>query len=177
MNRFLPLILFIVLVVFFVYRIALIEQGNMPKDIPSVTINKPAPDFSLPPLLKDKAGLKTVNLKGKVTLVNFFASWCVDCLAEHRYLADLSGKGAVLAGIDYKDAPVDGQAWLKKNGNPYDVIAIDHDGRTGIDFGLYGVPETYLIDKQGIIRYKQTGPVTPEIIVEKLLPMIKELNK
>jgi DsbE subfamily thiol:disulfide oxidoreductase len=179
MNKLslLPLAFFAVLVSFFVYRLVLIEQGNMPKDIPSVMISKQAPAFNLPPLLKNKSGLKTADLKGKVTLVSFFASWCVDCLAEHRYLADLSGKGAVLAGIDYKDASADGRVWLKKNGNPYDVIAIDRDGQTGIDFGVYGVPETYLIDKQGVIRYKQTGPVTPDIIAEKFLPLIKELNK
>jgi DsbE subfamily thiol:disulfide oxidoreductase len=171
----LPLALFVVLVGFFVCRLSLIERGNMPRDIPSVVLNKPAPAFNLPPLLK--TGLKTADLKGKVTLVNFFASWCVDCLAEHRYLARLSGKGAVLAGIDYKDVPANGQAWLAKNGNPYDVIAVDRDGRTGIDFGVYGVPETYVIDKQGVIRYKQTGAVTPEIISEKLLPLIKELDK
>ena len=177
MKNYLPLGFFIILVGFFVFRLSLIEKGNMPKDIPSVMLGKPAPEFNLPPLLANKAGLKTADLKGKVTLVNFFASWCVDCLVEHRYLADLSGKGAVLAGIDYKDTPANGQAWLKKNGNPYNVIAIDNDGHTGIDFGVYGVPETYLIDKQGIIRYKQTGAVTPQIITEKLLPLIKELNK
>lgn len=177
MKRFLPLTCFIVLVSFFVYRIAMIEQGNMPKDIPSVMISKTAPQFNLPPLFKDKAGLKSSGLKGKVTIISFFASWCVDCLVEHRYLADLSGKGAVLAGIDYKDSSDNGQAWLKKNGTPYDIIVVDKDGQTGIDFGLYGVPETYLIDKQGIIRYKQTGPLTPEIITDKLLPMIRGLNK
>ena len=173
----LPLGVFAVLAGFFIYRLILIEQGNMPKDIPSVMINKPAPDFKLSALLKNKAGLKSADLKGKVTLVSFFASWCVGCLAEHPYFADLSGKGAVLAGIDYKDNPSDGQAWLKKNGDHYDVIAVDRDGRTGIDFGVYGVPEAYLIDKQGVIRYKQTGPITPDDIQEKLLPLIKELNK
>ena len=177
MKRFLPLGFFVVLVGFFIYRLALIEGGNMPKDIPSVMIGKAAPDFKLPSLLKNKAGLKTADLKGKVTLINFFASWCVDCLAEHRYLADLSGKGAVLAGIDYKDTSANGQAWLKKNGNPYDVIVTDDNGHAGIDFGVYGVPETYLIDKQGIIRYKQTGAITPDIIEKKLLPLIKGLNK
>lgn len=172
----LPLALFVILVGFFVYRLMLIEHGNMPRDIPSVVINKPAPSFNLPSLIKGK-GLTTADLKGKVTLVNFFASWCVDCLAEHKYLSGLSGKGAVLAGIDYKDTSANAQAWLAKNGNPYDLIVADRDGRTGIDFGVYGVPETYVIDKQGIIRYKQTGAVTPEIISNKLLPLIKELNK
>jgi DsbE subfamily thiol:disulfide oxidoreductase len=172
----LPLIIFIALAGFFVLRLNLIEHGNMPKDIPSVMIGKPVPEFNLPPLLKNK-GLTTAGLKGKVTIVNFFASWCIDCLAEHRYLAGLSGKGAALVGVDYKDADKEGQAWLKKNGNPYNTVVADHDGRTAIDFGVYGVPETYLIDKHGIIRYKQTGPVTPDIIAEKLLPLIKELNK
>jgi DsbE subfamily thiol:disulfide oxidoreductase len=173
----LPLAIFLVLTGFFVYRLMLIGQGHMPNDIPSVMINQPAPQFNLPPLLKKTAGFKTDGLKGKVTLVSFFASWCVECLAEHPYLATLSGKGAVLAGIDYKDNDAAGQAWLKKNGNPYDIVAVDRSGRTAIDFGLYGVPESYLIDKRGVIRYKQTGPLTPAEIEGRLLPLIKELNK
>lgn len=172
----LPLVLFVVLTGFFVYRLVLIGRGNMPRDIPSVMLGKAAPQFNLPPLLKHK-GLKTTDLKGKVTVVSFFASWCVDCLVEHRFIGALSGKGAVLAGIDYKDTDAAGREWLKKNGDPYNIVVADRDGRTAIDFGVYGVPETYLIDKQGVIRYKQTGPLTPDIIAEKLLPMIKELNK
>jgi DsbE subfamily thiol:disulfide oxidoreductase len=173
----LPLGVFLVLTGFFVYRLVLIEQGNMPKDIPSVMIDKTAPQFNMLPLLKGKSGLKTADLKGKVTLVSFFASWCVECLAEHPYLQKITGHGAVLAGIDYKDDSVSGQAWLKQHGNPYDVVAVDANGQTGIDFGVYGVPESYLIDKQGVIRYKQAGPLSPDVIEGQLLPLIKELNK
>jgi len=177
MRHFLPIIVFLVLTGFFAYRLILIGHGNMPKDIPSVMIGKHAAEFNLPPLLKNKAGLKTADLKGKVTLVSFFASWCVGCLAEHPYLEELSGKGAVLAGIDYKDAPAAGREWLKKHGNPYDAVAVDRDGRTGLYFGVYGIPESYLIDRQGVIRYKQTGPLTPEDIQAKILPLIQELNR
>jgi len=173
----LPIIIFLVLTGFFAWRLILIEQGNMPKDIPSVLINKPAPEFEMPPLLKHKGGLKTADLKGEVTLVNFFASWCAGCRIEHPLLAGLSGKGAVLAGINYKDDPADGREWLKKRGDPYDVAAVDRLGRVGIDFGVYGIPESYLIDKQGVIRYKQTGPLTPEDIRGRILPLIRELNQ
>jgi DsbE subfamily thiol:disulfide oxidoreductase len=173
----LPIAAFLILMGFFAYRLVLIEQGDMPKDIPSVLINKPAAEFKMPALLNDKGGLKTADLKGKVTLINFFASWCAGCQIEHPFLSGLSGKGAVLAGVDYKDAPADGMEWLKRRGNPYDVVAVDREGRVGIDFGVYGVPESYLIDKQGVIRYKQTGPITPEIIETQILPLIRELNK
>jgi DsbE subfamily thiol:disulfide oxidoreductase len=175
MYRLLPLILFSILVGCLAYRLVLIEHGDMPSDIPSALINKPAPIFNAPPLLKNKPGLDTSGLEGKVTLVNFFASWCAGCLTEHHLLKDLSGKGAVLAGIDYKDAPEKGLAWLEKNGNPYDVVAVDSEGQIGVDFGVYGVPETYIIDRRGIIRYKHTGPLTQKAVETEILPLIKKL--
>jgi len=174
---FLPVVIFLGLMGFFVYRLALIEEGNMPDMIPSVMIGKPAPAFDLPPLLENGKGLKTSGLKGKVTLVNFFASWCVSCRVEHSFFMEIHGKGAMLVGINYKDAPADGRLWLESHGNPYDVVVVDREGRTGIDFGVTGVPESYLIDRHGIIRYKQPGPFTQEDIQMKILPLITELNK
>lgn len=173
----LPAVIFTALCGFFAWRLVLIERGDMPKDIPSVMINRPAPEFDLPPLLTDKPGLKTADLKGRVTIISFFASWCSQCLVEHRLFGELAGKGAVLVGIDYKDKPENGREWLQKQGDNFAAVAMDGDGRTAIDFGLYGVPESYVIDKDGIIRYKQTGPLTSEIIAGTILPLIKELNK
>lgn len=174
MRRFLyvlPVAIFAVLGLFF-WRGLQMD----PKLIPSVLIDKPAPPIDLPPLLASLPGLKSADLQGKVTLVDFFASWCIPCRTEHPLLSGLSGK-VTLVGINYKDKPEDAKVWLDRLGNPYDAIAMDRDGRVGIDFGVYGVPESYLIDKQGRIRYKQTGPLTPEDIANKILPLVAELNK
>jgi len=176
-TAFLPVLIFLVLAGFFGYRLVMIGQGDSPSAIPSVMIDKPAPQFDLPPLYDGKAGLSSAGLQGKVTLVNFFASWCIPCRAEHPLLAGLTGKGFVLVGVNYKDKPEDAKAWLDRLGNPYDVLVADRQGQTGIDFGVYGVPESYLIDKQGRIRFKQTGPFTPETIEKDLLPRVAELNK
>jgi DsbE subfamily thiol:disulfide oxidoreductase len=176
----LPVIVFLVLVGFFARRLVLIDRGDAPDLIPSVMIDKEAPGFDLPPLLLNKAGAKSADLQGKVTLINFFSSWCIPCRAEHPLLVDLMSTAKdrlTLIGIDYKDRPEDGRAWLGRLGDPYQAIAMDRDGRVGIDFGVYGVPESYLIDRQGRIRYKQIGPFTPEDIHGKLLPLLAELSK
>ncbi len=172
----LPVLVFFVLVGFFIWRLVLMGQGDMPNMIPSVMIDKPAPDFELPPLLLNKPGLKTGDLQGRVTLVNFFASWCVPCRVEHPLLSQLAER-VNLVGIVYKDKPEAARAWLAQLGDPYQALAQDSDGHTGIDFGVYGVPESYLIDKHGRIRYKQVGPFTPEDISGKLVPLLAELNK
>ncbi len=172
-----PLLGFAVLAGFFIYRLYLVEQGDTPNLIPSVLISKPAPTFDLPPLQAGERGFKTADLRGKVTLVNFFASWCIPCREEHPFLPQVTQAGIALVGINYKDRPEDAKAWLAELGNPYPVIAADAAGRTGIDFGVYGVPESYLIDKQGVIRFKQTGPLTPDIIKNQLIPLVEKLNK
>lgn len=177
LTTFLPVTVFLVLVGFLAYRLQLINNGNMPNMIPSVMIDRPMPLFDLPSLIEGKPALTSESLKGRVTLIDVFASWCVPCRAEHPYLSEIKKSGLVLIGINYKDKPKDALVWLEKLGNPYDAIGSDLDGRVGIDFGVYGVPESYLIDKQGIIRFKQTGPLTPEDIQNNLLPLIKELNK
>jgi cytochrome c-type biogenesis protein CcmF len=173
----LPISVFLILVGFLVYRLALVGEGDTPNLIASVLIGKEVPAFELPPLLAEKPGLSAADLRGKVTLVNFFASWCEPCRAEHPILSQIAKDGIMLAGINYKDQPEDARAWLANLGDPYTVIAADRAGRTGIDFGVYGVPESYLIDKEGVIRFKQTGPLTAEIIREKLIPLVEKLSK
>jgi len=169
----LPVVVFLVLGGFF-WRGLQMD----PQLIPSPMIDKPAPAFALPPLKTDKPGLASADLQGKVTLVSFFASWCVPCRAEHPLLMELAATHQVnLVGVNYKDKPEDALAWLGKLGDPYAAIGADRDGRVGIDFGVYGVPESYVIDKQGRIRFKQTGPFTVEDISNKLLPLVAELSK
>jgi cytochrome c-type biogenesis protein CcmF len=172
-----PLLAFAVLAGFFIYRLHLVEEGYAPNLIPSVLIDRPAPTFDLPPLLVGERGFKTTDLRGKITLVNFFASWCVPCREEHSVLPQITKAGIVLIGIDYKNRPEDAKTWLAELGNPYRIVAVDANGRTGIDFGVYGVPESYLIDKQGVIRFKQTGPLTPDIIRDRLIPLAEKLGK
>jgi DsbE subfamily thiol:disulfide oxidoreductase len=171
-----PLAVFLTLMGLFIYRLVLIDRGNAPDMIPSVLLNKPMPDFDLPSL-EGKSRLKASGLKGKVILINFFSSWCVPCRAEHMYLEEAQKAGIQIVGINYKDKPADARAWLAKLGNPYTAIGSDSDGHTAIDFGVYGVPESYLIDKSGIVRFKQTGPLTPEVIENQLVPLAKELSK
>lgn len=172
-----PLAIFAVVVGFLGYRLFLVQQGFTPDLIPSALINEPAPEFDLPPLFAKERGFRTADLHGKVTLVNFFASWCVPCREEHAALALIpKSAGIELVGIDYKDPPEDASLWLEELGNPYSAVAVDSEGKAGINFGVYGVPESYLIDGQGVIRFKQTGPLTPKIIQSHLIPLAKGLN-
>jgi DsbE subfamily thiol:disulfide oxidoreductase len=176
MRRAVPLVIFLVVLGFILVRLVKMQQGDMPNDIKTVMIDKPAPEFTLPALLETKPGFATADLQGKVTLVNFFASWCVPCRSEHPLLAGLKDK-VNLVGIAYKNEPADTRNWLAGLGDPYAAIAVDRDGRTGIDFGVYAVPESYLIDRQGRIRYVWKKPFSPEEIKDHLLPMVAELNK
>lgn len=174
MKRFLiPLAIFLVLVGFLGIGLKL-----DPHEVPSPLVGKPAPDFRLPLLSDPAKHLSTADLRGKVWLLNVWASWCSSCRQEHEVLLELSRQGSVLVyGMDYKDQTADAQAVLDRFGNPYVETVVDIDGRAGINFGVYGVPETYLIDKSGVIRYKQTGPVSREILDKKILPLVKELQK
>jgi cytochrome c-type biogenesis protein CcmF len=172
-----PLLAFVLLTGFLVYRLYLVEQGFTPDLIPSVLIDRAAPTFDLAPLQTGGQGFKAADLKGKVTLINFFASWCAPCRVEHSMLPLVAKAGIELIGIDYKDRPEDAKAWLAELGDPYRTVAVDAKGQTGLEFGVYGVPESYLIDKKGVIRYKQTGPLTPEIIRNRLIPMAEKLAK
>lgn len=174
MKRFLlPLGIFIGLLLFLGIGLRL-----NPREVPSPFIGKPAPAFTLTQLHDASKSISPKDMLGKVWLLNVWASWCVSCRQEHPVLMDLSVKGVVpIIGLNYKDGRAEGVAWLQQFGNPYQLSAFDANGRIGIDFGVYGVPETFVIDKGGIIRMKHIGPVTPEVIAEKLLPLITELNR
>ena len=177
MRYAIPLLILGVLLAFFA-----VGLNRDPRVLPSPLIGKAAPAFELPVLAFPPAEtpplvLGNAAFTGKPYLVNFFASWCAGCQVEHPYLMRLAKQGGVtIVGVDYKDADADVRQWLAARGNPYAPILVDLDGRAGIDFGVYGVPETFIIDKQGVIRFKQIGPVTPAIIETRIMPLLKELN-
>ena len=149
-----------------------------PHEVPSPLIGKAAPAFSLAELHQPDRKLGTADMRGQVWLLNVWASWCVSCREEHPLLVALSKANVVpIIGLDYKDKSADGLAWLASNGNPYTKSVVDLDGRVGINWGVYGVPETFVIDKTGIIRYKQIGPVTEDALQRKILPLVRELQK
>lgn len=170
----LPLIAFAAVAAWF-----LASLSRDPSNIPSALINEPAPDFILPALAGIAApALSSVDLKGKVTLVNVFASWCVPCRAEHPVLLRLAReKSITLYGISYKDRAEDSAAFLRELGNPFAAIGFDGDGRVGIDFGVYGVPETFLIGPDGRVRYKQISAITPQDMQQKILPLAAQLAR
>jgi cytochrome c biogenesis protein CcmG, thiol:disulfide interchange protein DsbE len=172
-SKFLiPLIIFAVLAVFLGRGLTL-----DPKEIPSPLIDKPAPVFSLSQLDKPREMIGTEQLRGQVWILNVWASWCVACRDEHPILVAFSKTNTVpIYGLNYKDKREPAMAWLQQLGNPYTASIFDEQGRVGIDFGVYGVPETFVIDKQGVIRYKKTGPVTQETIQTKILPLVKKLQ-
>jgi cytochrome c biogenesis protein CcmG/thiol:disulfide interchange protein DsbE len=148
-----------------------------PKLVPSPLIGKPAPDFSLPPVKGRSLGLAAGDLRDEVSLVNVFASWCVACRDEHPVLMRLKADGTVpIHGLDYKDKPADAAHWLDTMGDPYTRTGADLDGRVAIDWGVYGVPETFVVDAQGRIAFKQVGPITPEILDGTILPLISRLR-
>jgi len=149
-----------------------------PREVPSPLVGKPAPYFQLPQLHDPAKPFSQKDMLGKVWMLNVWASWCVSCREEHPVLVELSKSGAApLYGLNYKDERRDGIAWLKQFGDPYVLSAYDREGRIGIEYGVYGVPETYVIDKSGVIRYKRIGPLTTEILQQKVLPLIEELNR
>ncbi len=178
MKRFLiPLALFLVLAGFLA-----VGLSRDPHEVPSPLVGKAAPAFALPLLDVDAGRTAGVfaprDMLGKVWLLNVWASWCVSCRQEHPVLIDFAKSGvAPLVGLDYKDTLADARRWLAERGDPYVLSAVDADGRVGIDYGVYGVPETYVIDKAGKIRFKQIGPVTPEVLQDSILPLIRELQR
>ena len=149
-----------------------------PKHIPSPLIGKPVPQFELPPVQGRSLGLSTMDLKGEVSLVNVFASWCVACLEEHPLFMRLKRSRVVpIHGLNYKDAPEDAAAWLARHGDSYTRTGADRDGRVAIDWGVYGVPETFVIDSQGRIAYKHIGPLNERVLEETVLPLIAQLHQ
>lgn len=174
MMRFIwPFVIFVVLAGFLFVGLSL-----NPREVPSPLIDKPAPAFSLPQLHDPSKQFSVQDMKGQVWLLNVWASWCVSCRQEHPVLMDLARRNIVpIYGLDYKDKRPEGIAWLEAGGDPYVLSVSDNEGRIGIDYGVYGVPETYVIDKLGIIRYKHIGPVTVESLRDKILPLVAELQK
>ena len=148
-----------------------------PREVPSPLIDKPAPKFALSRLDNASRVVRLEDLRGKTFILNVWASWCVACREEHPVLVEFAKKRAVpLYGLDYKDTRADAGAWLSRFGNPYDVSLFDADGRVGIDFGVYGVPETFVIDGNGVIRMKHIGPITPEVLADEIEPLLKKLD-
>jgi cytochrome c biogenesis protein CcmG/thiol:disulfide interchange protein DsbE len=146
-----------------------------PREVPSPLIGKPAPNFELPLLHEPDKRFSQKDMLGAVWVLNVWASWCPPCLQEHPVVTELS-KSVPVIGLNYKDAREDALPWLKRNGDPYRLSVYDAVGRIAIDYGVYGVPETYVIDQRGVIRYKHIGPLTPEISKQKLAPLLKELR-
>ena len=173
MRFLLPLGFFVVLVGFL--YVGLFRD---PHEVPSPLVDKPAPAFRLAQLDDPTKKLGPEDLKGQVWLLNVWASWCVSCRVEHPLLVELAKTNVVpVIGLNYKDTTDLGRRWLADNGNPYKVSVVDADGRVGIDWGVYGVPETFVVDKAGMIRYKQIGPITQESLQKTILPLVRELQK
>jgi cytochrome c biogenesis protein CcmG, thiol:disulfide interchange protein DsbE len=175
MNKFLlvPLVLFIALVAFL-----LVGLHRDPHEVPSPLINRPAPAFQLPQLQEPARTFSAQDMRGKVWLLNVWASWCVSCREEHPLLVQFSRSDNLpIYGLNYKDDRNAALQWLDELGNPYVLSAADTDGRVAIDYGVYGAPESYLIDRNGVIRFKQIGPITEEVWQTQILPLAKQLNQ
>lgn len=173
MNRFvIPLVGFAALV-----GLLAIGLKLDPHEVPSPLIDKPAPAFSVPQLGDPQMPLSERTLQGKVALLNVWASWCGGCRQEHPLLVELAAQHKLpIYGLDYKDEAGDALRWLAQHGDPYTAIGFDAQGQVGLDYGVYGVPETYVLDRRGVIRYKHIGPLTREILNNTLLPLIERLE-
>ena len=168
----LPLAVF-ALVTIFLWRGLFLD----PREVPSPLIGKSIPEFSLPNLEKDNSVVASKTFDGTVWVLNVFASWCTPCLDEHPMLMELASQNRVIiVGLNYKDGFQSAADWLGKHGNPYSAVAVDIDGLVGMDFGVYGVPETFLIDSSGVIRYKKIGPLSSADIQDELLPLVESLQ-
>ncbi len=174
MSRFVwPLVLFLVLAGFLAVGLRL-----DPREVPSPLIDKPAPSFSAEVLGDPQRRLSAADLAGRPWVLNVWASWCGACRDEHPVLLDFArNAGVPLIGLNYKDQSEDARAWLRQFGNPYADSVVDPQGRIGLDYGVYGVPETFVVDAHGIIRYKYIGPVTPQVLRDKIRPVLQRLNR
>ena len=173
----LPLLVVAVLAGLFIKRIVDVEHGRDPSLIPTVLDNTAMPEFDLQPLPGRGEALRSADLKGQVTLVNFWGSWCIACVAEHPMLLEIAKSGAVkIEGVAWRDEPDAALAWLAKRGDPFDKVGQDPRSHTAIGFGVVAAPESFVIDKQGIIRYKETGVITREKWVNTIKPLIERLN-
>lgn len=169
----LPLAVFMILGVYFA-----VGLQRDPSAIPSVLIDRPLPQFDLPPIEGFDKGLSNEDLKGRVALVNIFGSWCASCVVEHPVLVEIAAsENVLLVGLDWKDEKGAGTRWIQRYGNPYALIGDDADGRTAIDLGVAGAPETFIVDKKGRIRYKHVGPIDRRVWTEKLKPLVMKLEQ
>ncbi len=168
-----PIAVFGVLIAFLAIGLTL-----NPRELPSPLVNKPVPAFELPQLNAPQQTFGPKDLRGKVWMLNVWASWCVACRVEHPVLVELSktDKSVLVYGLNYKDKREDALQWLARFGNPYTESLSDTQGTVGIDLGVYGVPETFIIDKEGVIRHKQIGPITPEVLRDTILPLMRKLG-
>ena len=171
----LPLLALTALVVWFALALA---PGRDPSAVPSALIDKPAPQIDLPSIYPERPGLSSADLNGRATVVNVFASWCVPCRAEHPVLTRLAREhGVPLIGLNWKDKPEAARAFLDDLGDPFERIGSDPSGRAGIDWGVYGVPETYVVDGEGRIRYKHVGPLSEEDLNSVILPVLRQVAR
>jgi cytochrome c biogenesis protein CcmG/thiol:disulfide interchange protein DsbE len=177
----LPIAAIVILLAIFGKRLVDVEHGADPHLLPSVLLDTPIPNFSLTALpgraTETSAPFTTTDLKGQVSLLNVWGSWCIACLQEHPTLVELAKQGVVIQGIDWRDTPERGAAWLRDHGDPYAEVGQDPESATAIDLGVTGAPETFVVDAAGIIRYKQIGPITPEVWRDTLQPLIASLQK
>lgn len=170
MTRLLPIIIFVLLGVLLAVGLKIADKKQ---DLPSPLIGKPVPEFSLPLLGQEDTIVSSEDLKGEPVLVNFWASWCVTCRVEHPVIEELARMNVLkIIGMNFRDEPEDAAAWLRQFGNPYTMVIQDYTGRTSIDFGVYAAPESFLLDENGVIVFKQLGALTPEIIETEILPRI-----
>ncbi|MEM8937137.1 MAG: DsbE family thiol:disulfide interchange protein [Pseudomonadota bacterium] len=176
MNRvflILPLSVFLAAAIFFAVGLT-----RDPSRIPSTLIDRPLPEFELAPIEGYAEGLSTADFQGEVALLNVFGSWCVSCHIEHPFLMELAEHGTIpIYGLNWKDPPGEGTAWLKRFGDPYTLIGEDFEGRVALDLGITGAPETFVVDQTGRVRFKFAGPITPEIWASQFEPLIEELRR
>jgi cytochrome c biogenesis protein CcmG, thiol:disulfide interchange protein DsbE len=170
-KLFIPLIIFMVLAAFFWKGLSL-----DPTAMPSALLDKPVPTFTLATVNDEQRQVTQEDLKGKVSLLNVWATWCISCRQEHPYLLAIAELGIPIYGVNYKDDVVKAKRWLKDLEDPYQFSIVDADGRLGIDLGVFGAPETYVVDKLGVIRYKHVGVITDKVWTETLLPIVESLN-
>jgi cytochrome c biogenesis protein CcmG/thiol:disulfide interchange protein DsbE len=172
-GRLVPLAIFAAILAFL-----FVGLFRDPREVPSPLVGKPAPAFALADLHRPETRIATADFKGQVWLLNVWASWCVSCRVEHPLLLELAKTKAVpIVGLNYKDKSDEGLAWLAQHGDPYTLSVVDADGRVGIDWGVYGVPETFVVDKEGVIRHKHIGPVTVDALQQTILPLVRKLQQ
>lgn len=173
MSRLLPLLAFIALAVLLFVGVRM-NSGKDTSAIPSPLIGKQAPALNLPELNMPQQSIGLQDLKGRAFVLNIWGSWCVSCRIEHPIITEMAKSGVIVVGYNYKDSAEDARAWLNQFGNPYALIIQDEDGKAALDWGIYGAPETFVIDAQGIVRFKHVGPITSEIVQNKILPLLKD---